>query len=144
MIQVIQVDEDNRHVVNTAMVKLGCPDSSLGFGFWDGDRCVGGTTLNKVFMPTLNLEFYSSDYSMIKAISYAFSEFFKVTGSLVGKINKSNTKSLKIAKVLGFRLLYVKNGTCTVELIPENWRFKSKAPLTITRQSTKKEETYDN
>lgn len=120
---------DEINAVKKAMPKHGTIDALCIVGYWDKEKCVGGVYLSHQYPHDLVMEFYSHCPTVIQAIGYSFNEFLKLKNQLNAKIKDDNYKSLKIAKMLGFKKLYKLDGQTTVQLNKQDWRYQKRYPL---------------
>jgi len=126
----LAVTHDEIDTVKKAMKLYGAPHALCMVGFWDKNICVGGTYLHIEYPNELVMEFYTHCPTIIQAIGYSFNEFLKLKNVLNAKIKNDNYKSLKIARMLGFKKLYSINGETAVQLYKENWRYSKRYSLT--------------
>lgn len=122
---------EERQAVKQAMPTIGSVDVLCVFGIWDSGKCVGGMWLASEYPHRLGVEFKCNSYYLIKAIAEIYSAMFRVVPRLTASIDYNNYRSLRIAKIFGFRKVYLEDKTYTVELTPELWRFKDKHPLDL-------------
>lgn len=101
----------------------------VAVGFYSNDTCVGGAYLDLEYPNELTIEFYYSSPSIVPALGKAFLEFFKYKKSLNAKIDKTNYKSLKMFRTLGFRKVREDSTYIYVQFNKENWKFSKKYPL---------------
>ena len=120
---------DEINMVKNSMPKHGTLNALCIVGFWDKDICVGGSYLHSEYPNELVMEFYTHCPTVIHAIGYSFTEFLKLKGQLNAKIATDNYKSLKIARMLGFKKLYTADGKVAVQLYKENWRYTKRHPI---------------
>jgi hypothetical protein len=101
----------------------------VAVGFYDNTTCIGGAYLETEFPNELTIEFYYSSPSIVPALGKAFLEFFKYKKALNAKIFRTNYKSLKMVKSLGFRKVKEDSTFIYVQFNKENWKFNKKYPL---------------
>ena len=119
-------DEKTITELKTVMVKHGTEEALCIYGYWENDKCVGGSYLQKEFPNELVMEFYTSNPMIVKAIGESYVEMLKYKSRLTATIQSTNRKSLKMVKLLGFYKLYEENGSVKVEFAPERWRYKKR------------------
>jgi hypothetical protein len=120
---------DEINMVKKSMPKHGTLNALCIVGYWDNDKCIGGAYLFEHHPNELVMEFYTHCPTVIQAIGYSFSEFLKLKDLLNAKIENDNYKSLKIAKMFGFKKLYVIDGKTAVQFHKKNWRYQKRYPL---------------
>ena len=125
----LAVTDDDKKIICNGMPLYGSINVKISFGFFDNEKCIGGMYLSNEYPHLLTLEFYCKCPTIVKALSYGFSKFFEIQTCINGEINITNTKSLKVTKMLGFVRLYVLNNKVTVQLRKENWRYKNRHPI---------------
>jgi hypothetical protein len=96
------------------------------FGYFDDNQCIGGAYLTSDYPHDLVMEFYTSKPSVAKAIGESYVGMLKHKSKLSARIKKTNRKSLKMVRLLGFYRLYEDGGDVIVEFAPERWRFKNR------------------
>jgi hypothetical protein len=116
-------------LIKKSMPKYGVTDALCIVGYWNKDRYVGGVYLSHQYPHDLVMEFYSHCPTIIQAIGHSFDVFFKLKNQLNAKITNDNYKSLKIAKMLGFKKLYELDGQTAVQLNKQDWRYQKRYPL---------------
>jgi len=121
--------QDEINAVKEVMKLQGSSHALCMVGYWDGDECIGGCYLCSQYPNELVMEFYTHCPTVIQAIGYSFSEFLKFKTVLNAKIKNDNYKSLKIAKMLGFKKLYSVNGETAVQLRKQDWRYSKRYQL---------------
>ena len=116
--------------VRAAMPKLGTLNALCIYGYWEGNKCVGGSYLQEQYPNELVMEFYTHCPTIVKAIGESYSGLLKIKPQLNAKIEVTNYKSLKMVKMLGFVTLYTADNQVAVQFNKENWRYQSRYPLT--------------
>lgn len=123
----IRIDEIKS--VQMAMPKHGTLNALCIYGYWNKDKCVGGSYLQTQFPHELVMEFYTHCPTIVKAIGQSYNGMLKLKPQLNAKIEVSNYKSLKMVKMLGFLKLYTLDNQVAVQFNRENWRYKKRYPL---------------
>ena len=118
--------ENDIKAVKLAMPIHGVDNALCIVGYWRDDVCVGGAYLSADYPNNLVMEFYTHCPTIVKAIGQSYSEMFKLKNQLTAHINEANAKSLKIAKLLGFKTLYKNGSDFIVELHKQNWRYEKR------------------
>lgn len=97
------------------------------YGYWKNDICLGGTYLTKTYPYTFTIALKNANsVSIAKAIGNMLKEAVKIHNSLLAEINRTNIKSLKLVKLLGFKRIYSTTDTIIFEFRKEYWRYKSR------------------
>lgn len=122
---------EERLVVRRAMPTIGNVNGLCVYGIWEDGECVGGMWLAAEYPHRLGVEFKCNSYYLIKAVAEIYSAMFRLVPMLTASIECTNHRSLRIAKIFGFRKVYIEGTTYTVELTPQLWRFKDKHPLDL-------------
>jgi hypothetical protein len=118
--------KEEKLLIAPAMKEFWDIDADHMWGVWDGNKCIGGTSVYNCheFMPRNNFSMrldikpsyghWVIGYRMIV-------EALKVTNKLVAKIEVTNLLSRKGAKQLGFKHIYTEDGCEYLELqkVPE-------------------------
>jgi hypothetical protein len=112
-----------------AMRKLGTLNALCVYGYWNKDKCVGGSYLQAQYPNELVMEFYTHCPTIVKAIGQSYNAFLKIQPQLNARIDLTNIKSLKMVKMLGFVKLYTKENKVAVQFNRENWRYQKRYPL---------------
>lgn len=115
--------------VKIAMPKYGTLNALCIYGYWNKEKCVGGSYLQAQFPHELVMEFYTHCPTIVKAIGQSYDGMLKLKPQLNAKIEVSNYKSLKMVKMLGFSKLYTLNSQVAVQFNRENWRYQKKYSL---------------
>ena len=125
----LAVTQEEINTVKKAMKLYGASSALCMVGYWDKDKCVGGSYLLLEYPNELVMEFYTHCPTVIHAIGYSFTEFLKLKSQLNARIATDNYKSLKIARMLGFKKLYTADDKVAVQLHRKNWRYEKRHPL---------------
>lgn len=97
------------------------------YGYWKNNICLGGTYLSKTYPYTFTIALTNANsISIAKAIGNMLKEAVKIHKSLLAEVNKTNIKSLKLVKLLGFKKVYSTTDTITFEFQKEYWRYKDR------------------
>jgi hypothetical protein len=123
------VEEQKKVFDSLKIFKVSSVKVVVGYYDTDLNKFIGGVYLQEDYPNNLVMEYYTNKYSLIKAIRDSFIELFKYKTVLTAKIHKSNFKSLKIGRIMGFRTVYKDNEYFYVEFRKEYWKFKDKFPL---------------
>ena len=98
----LAVTDKEIKAVSAAMHRLGTLNAFCVYGYWEGDKCVGGSYLQEQYPNELVIEFYTHCPTIVKALGEAFSGMLKIKPQLNARIEVTNYKSLKMVKMLGF------------------------------------------
>lgn len=126
MIKAIKAEttKDIEHIFNSLGYKSIPNDAMFVYGYWNEDKCVGFTFLNKNYPNYFTIELQNANsISIGKAIGSMLAEAVKLKSSLLAQVSKYNFKSLKLCKQLGFRVVYTNAETVTLEFKKEFWRY---------------------
>ena len=115
--------------VRAAMPMFGTLNAKIIYGYWNKEKCIGGSFLSAEFPNNLTMEFYSHCPTVIKAIGQSFDEFLKFKPQINAEIGIANYKSLKIAKMLGFKKVYISKNNVMVQFNKQDWRYQKRYPL---------------
>lgn len=97
------------------------------YGYWKNNTCLGGTYLTKTYPYTFTIALTNAkSISIAKAIGNMLKEAVKIHNSLLAEVNKTNIKSLKLVKLLGFKRVYSTEDTIVFEFKKEYWGYKSR------------------
>ena len=127
----LAVTDDELKDVCAAMLKFGTLNALCIYGYWNGNKCVGGSYLQAQYPHELVMEFYTHCPTIVKAIGQSYSGLLKIQKQLNAKIEITNYKSLKMVKMLGFVKLYTKDNQVAVQFNAENWKYKNRYPLDL-------------
>ena len=125
----LAITDDEIAIVRKAMPLFGTSTGVCIYGYWDDGKCIGGSYLQKQFPHELVMEFYCHCPTVIKAIANSFSGMLKIYPQLNAKIEITNKKSLKIAKMLGFVKLYIADNKVAFQFNRKNSRYNKRCPL---------------
>jgi hypothetical protein len=132
MIEAKLASTDNEiKIVRAAMPRLGTLNALCVYGYWDKEKCVGGSYLQAQYPHELVMEFYTYCPTIVKAIGQSYNGMLKLKPQLNAKIETTNYKSLKMVKMLGFVKLYTKDNQVAVQFNAENWQYKKRYPLDL-------------
>jgi RimJ/RimL family protein N-acetyltransferase len=121
--------EQEQTIVFKALPVLNPNNGIYIYAFWENNKCIGAFWLDVDYPHYMNYEFYNKSSLIVKAISEAFKELFKIKNCLTIRIKADNLKSLKMAKQLGFYTLYEKDGFIIKEITSKTWRYHKRYPL---------------
>lgn len=125
------ITSNDIELVVSSMPLFGSNNAIFVFGFWKDDKCIGGTFLSNDAEQYLVMEFYESTHSIIVAIANAFEFMLKHKKIIHARIKMQNKKSIKIAKMLGFKKIYNDGDVYVFQFSSEHWNYKKKYPLII-------------
>jgi hypothetical protein len=125
----LAVTDSELKSVRAAMPKLGTLNALCVYGYWENEKCVGGSYLQAQFPHELVMEFYTNCPTIVKAIGKSYIGFLKIQPQLNARIEVTNYKSLKMVKMLGFVKLYTAENQIAVQFNRENWRYKKRYSL---------------
>lgn len=121
--------EQEKQEVFKALPKLKPREAFYIYGYWKGTICVGATWLDITYPHRLNMELTDKSFGLLKAIAKSYQELFKKFKVLTSNIPVNNFPSNKIARHLGWRLVYTQNNMNIYEITKELWNYKDKYPL---------------
>ena len=134
MINAVKVTEEKDVLlVADAMPLVRLTNFKVLYGFFEDGNCVGGMWLSSTYPHEMSVEYSSNSLYTAKAFAEVFSGLFTVVPKITGNIRETNFKCLKMARQFGFKQIYSMDGFIKVELSPENYTYKKKYPLNVSR-----------
>lgn len=134
MINVVKVtDEKDVLLVADAMPLVRPTNFKVLYGFIEDGKCVGGMWLSSSYPHEIGLDYSSKSVYTAKAYAQVFSDLFTLVPTITASVRETNFKCLKMARQFGFKQIYSMDGFIKIELSPENYTYKKKYPLSISR-----------
>jgi hypothetical protein len=112
-----------------AMPIYGTKKYLCAFVYCNNDKYVGGAYLIADYPNKLVMEFYENSPTIINAIAESFRGFLNIKDVLIAEIEKTNFKSLKMAKQIGFKKIRSCNNIVHVQFNKEFWRYQKRHPI---------------
>ena len=126
-------EEKDVLLVADAMPLVRPTNFKVLYGFFEDGKCVGGMWLSSTYPYEMSVDYSSTSVYTAKAFAEVFSGLFTVVPTITGNIRETNFKCLKMARQFGFKQIYNMDGFIKVELSPENYTYKKKYPLNVSR-----------
>lgn len=119
--------EDIKKVFFALDKNIPSNDIMFVYGYWNENKCVGFTYLNKNYPYYFTIELRNAhSVSIAKAIGNMLKEAVKLKNSLLAQVSKYNFKSIKLCKQLGFKVVYTDQEYITLEFRKEFWRYNKR------------------
>ena len=112
-----------------AMPILGSKNALCMYGYWNGNKYVGGSYLIGHYPYEFVYEYSAKFEDIVDALGESLLGMLSVKPQVIARVTKDNYKSLKRLKTLGFVKLYTDDTHVVFQFNKENWRHKKRYPL---------------